>query len=793
MIYRYLKYGIRLIWKNKFLSMVNLLGLTAGIAAFLILFIHVSNEKSFDKHFANHEQIYRVITTPEGREDAPWARSLDMVHYAAAEIPEVELSTHFSHCSEGTITIDKHTISQKDIMSVDEAFVHMFQVRSLVGDLSEILKPNTVFVSKDFAQKNFGNSNSIGKIITINSLQYSRNVGDYEIRGIVENTYPKSQLNYELLLSQKGGLQEGYTNQPTQKTQWLYNYLKLKKGTNPKQVADKLKASFDDSGLKNTRGPKDYSFSLFPMDDIHLKSNFRFELRDSSSKINISLFIGIALIVLLISLLNFTNLTIAKLIKRSKELGLKRSIGASNQHLVKQVLSEVFVVCSIAIILSLAAIQILKPIINQLFEIDFAIYYTEPIVYLTIIGVLVICLLVTALFVISYLLTRNSALHILSNRNNFSGNYVLKSLLVVQVSIVIILISSAILVNKQINFVLNKPLGFDKDNVVVLEMKDLSKDPHAFFNELRKQSSIESVGMTAQHFAYPAQGLPLDGLGLEGTAEFKFANFDYLKTMNIKLIENWVDTTKEVIEGMVVNQHLYNRLMEKHGSMENLLAYQSTQPLEEGEMRINFIGVAKDFNYSSAHKSIGDFAFWLGERNQNARFTHVRINNLHAGMDAIQNVWDEYHPNQELIYFFLNDKLASQYKSEALLKRILITFSILGILIAIIGISALSIFIAQQRTKEIGIRKVNGAKISEVLVLLNKDFVKWVVIAFVIATPVAWFTMHKWLENFAYKTNLSWWIFVFAGFFTIITTLITISWQSWKAATRNPVEALRNE
>ena len=795
MILYNLKISIRRLLKDKVFSAINIFGLVIGITSFLILFIYVSNEKSFDKHFADYERIYRVTSIPEGLEENPWARSLGIIHKAAPTIPEIELATQFSHSQIGTIKMGEQSLQQNDIMSVDKSFVEMFNVKAKIGNLSEIENPNTVFITENFSDKYFKNENPIGKTIKIEALQYARNIGDYEIRGIVKNTHPKTHFKYELLLSQKGGLQKRYEAQPGQKTQWVYNYFKLKKGTSPMLVAEKITAFFDASSLKETRGPKNYGFSLLPINNIHLKSDYRFELRESSSKINISLFAVISFVILLLSLLNFTNLTIAKLIKRSKELGLKKSIGANKFQLIRQVLAEVSFFCLAAIALSFLVIESVNPLINRFFEIEFNIYYSEPVVYLSILAVLIICLGLTAIFVSVFLLGRKSTIDILSERSNYSGNYVLKSLLVGQVAIVIILISGTFLVNKQINFILNKPLGFDKENVVVLHLKDLSKDPAVFANELKNQSQVVSVGMAAQHFGYPSQGLPLDGFGIDGTADFVFANYDYLKTMNIKLIENWIKPSADTVHGMVINNHLYKRLMERHGSMEAVNAYEDTEPLESGEERIVFIGVAEDFNYSSAHEAVGDFAFWLNESRNRARFVHVRLNNgsLHAGMEAIKSIWQTHYPNQDFSYFFIDEKISQQYKAETILSRILSAFSIIGILISIIGISTLSLFISQQRTKEIGIRKVNGAKVSEILFLLNKNFIKWVVISFVIATPIAWFVMNKWLENFAYKTTLSWWIFALVGLLTLGFVLFAVSWQSWRAATRNPVEALRYE
>jgi len=276
MIWYNIKLIARRIFKDKAFSSINVVGLVIGIVSFLVLFLYVSNEKSFDKHFADHERIYRVTSIPEGREETPWARSLGIIHPATTTIPEIEQATQFSHCAVGTIKMGEQTFQQNDILSVDESFIEMFSVKAKVGDLSEISKPNTVFITEDFAGKYFKNENPVGKKIIVEALQYARNVGDYEIRGIVKNTHPKTHFNYELLLSQKGGLQERYEAQPNQKTQWVYNYIKLKKGALPGDVEHKLLGFYDASSVKQTRGPKEYQFQLMPMDDIHLKSNFRF-------------------------------------------------------------------------------------------------------------------------------------------------------------------------------------------------------------------------------------------------------------------------------------------------------------------------------------------------------------------------------------------------------------------------------------------------------------------------------------------------------------------------------------
>ena len=794
MILHYIKFSINRILKNLAFSGINIIGLAIGITSFFILFIYVANEKSFDTHFKDYKNIYRVISNPV-EVNTDWARSLGFINGASENIPEILEATQFTHCPIGTIKIGEESLQQKNIMSVDESFIKMFEVESLVGDLADISEPNTAFISEDFAEKYFENENPIGKIIKIEALQYIQDVGEYQIRGIVKNTHPKTHFNYHILLSQKGALHERFEALPNRKTHWVYNYLKLKNDASPTLVADKFLSLYNESSLRKVRGPQDYKFNLIALADIHLKSDCRFELKESTSKINIGLFVIISFVILLASLMNFINLNIAKLIKRSKELGLYRAVGAQKRQLIEQILVDVLVLCSAAILISLILLGSVGPIINQFFEIDFNIYYSEPIIYIAIIGVLAICGSLSTLFVGFFLLRKISTIQLLSQKSNSSGNFVLKFLLVMQISVVLVLISSTLIVNKQIDFITKKSLGFNKENVVVIHLKDFSKETAIFANELKKQSQVVSVGFTRQYFGYPAQNIPLEGYGIDGSAEFVIANYDYIKTMDIQLLHNWISPSADTVEGMLINEHLFKRLMEKHGSIEALESYSTSHNTDQNGEQIKILGVAKDFNYNSAHEPVGDFAFYLGESRYRARYTHVRI---HAGdariaLDKIREVWNKHYPNQEFSYFFMDEKISQQYKAETILRRILIAFSILGIFISIIEITALSLFISQQRTKEIGVRKVNGATINEIIMMLNKDFIKWVAIAFVIASPIAYYAMSKWLENFAYKIELSWWIFALAGFIALMITLITVSWQSWRAATKNPIEALRYE
>lgn len=794
MLWYHLKLSVLRLLKNRAFSVTNILGLSFGIASFFVLFIHVQNEKSYDKHIQDHQEIYRVLSTPSHIDDS-WARSLGFIKEAALELPEVENVTQFSHSKLENIKIHEQSVAQHDVLSVDTNFMSMFGIESLVGNLSEISKPNVAFISERFAEKYFKNDNPIGQHIETETLRSRDEPGIFEIVGIIKNTPIKTHFNCEILLSQNGVLKERYASLSTRKIQWVYNYLKLKEGTTPTFVADKILSHFNRSSFRQTRGPKDYKFSLQKLTDIHLKSNCRFELKESNTKININLFTVVSFVILFVSLVNFISLITVNLFKRSKEFGLKSSIGAHKKHLLYQVLLEVLLLSSVSIVISLFAIQWIKPIINQFYEIQFDIFYNEPIIYWSILLILSCSGLISILFVRFFILKSNSTSEIIKGLKPLTGKRLLQPLMIFQILIVIVLISSTILVNKQINFILGKPLGFTKNNVVVIHQKDFSKDPKVFANELVKNSQIESVGFTQQYFGHPTQTIPLEGFGIEGTAEMSLPNFDFLKTMDIQLIHDYINRSKDTIEGWVINKHLYERLMEKHKTIENLNSFRLGQPLEEGQIRIDIIGVVENFNYNSAHEQIGDYVFLVNESQRGARYTHIKIasGNIRSAMDYIQEEWSKHYPNQKMDYFFMDEKVAQQYKSENILRKILMSFSILGIIIGIIGISALSYFSSEQRIKEIGVRKANGAKTLEIIQMLNKDFQKWVFAAFVLACPIAWYAMNKWLENFAYKTEISWWIFILSGVFALAITLITVSLQSWNAARKNPVESLRYE
>ena len=403
-----LLFAIRRLINEKGYTLITLIGLVSGISAFLVLFLYVANEKSFDRHIPEHDRIYRAHTSPEGGEDAPWARSLGFIIPASENIPEVEEATLFAHSPEGMVKIEDRTIQLKDVLTVDENFFGMFGIRMISGDYREISKPNVVFITEEVARRYFGNDNPIGKTLEILELQYDQKLGHYEIRGVVESIHPKTHFRYEMLTSQKGGMQQRFDYIPSGRLQWTYSYVKLSKGANSTAVAGKYQQYYD-ANLKENMGypPVHHIISLMPIRDIRLKSAMRFELRENASRVNLNLFIVISFVVLLVSLLNFINLTIARIIRHSREFGLRKAIGAGLLNLTFQILAEVMVIVLLATASAVILIELGKSGLNSLFDIEFSVFYAEPAVFLSIGGVFFFAIGTTAIFIAYHLYRKN--------------------------------------------------------------------------------------------------------------------------------------------------------------------------------------------------------------------------------------------------------------------------------------------------------------------------------------------------------------------------------------------------
>lgn len=790
---------------NKLYSFIKIGGFAFGITACLLISLYIKYELSYDKNYINGDRIYRVVQVqningeivPSTVFQAPFAKTI------LDEFPEIENAGRIMYFDAGRNRIrrndGKTNFNETGFAYIDQSILDIFQFPVLDGNLNNALdNPNTIVITKRVADKFFPNEEAIGKSFFLdNDLQ-----NPYTITAVINDFPDNSHMNFDFLVA----LNLGDANQD-----WnlctFHNYVLLREGTDVSFLEEKLKSIVTDHIIPFDEQQnqffydrtKDY-YELQPVEDIHLKSknhifqNASFDFA-AVEDTRIVWALGLsALLILLLATINFINLTTAQSINRVKEIGLKKTVGANRFTLIMQFLCESILFSVISVALAIGLTILLLPYLNQLSGKTFSVPWHEwwllPLLFVitVIIGVL-------AGIYPSMYLTSLKTVKIL--KGNFSGdrkNISLRSGMVVfQFAASIILIISTLTISKQMDFILNRNLGFDKEQVLILNCDNTLGDKiFPFKEELKSITGVQSVSISSflpiENSLRSGNPFYIEGrAGIDPgiTCQNWLVDNDYVKTMGLNIIEGR-DFSEDIFSELnfaIVNEEAVRQL-----DMENPIGKRIT----DGKDSLTVIGVVKDFYYDNIQYQIRPLVMHLGLV-PNSICIKVNTPDVAGVVSSITGLWDEVLPGKELQYSFLDMEYARMYDNVNRMGSIFRCFAILAIVVACLGLFGLAEFITKQRTKEIGVRKVSGAHISEILTMLNKDFVKWVIIAFVMATPVAYYAMKKWLENFAYKTTLSWWMFTLAGLLALGIALLTVSWQSWRAATRNPVEALRYE
>jgi putative ABC transport system permease protein len=578
-------------------------------------------------------------------------------------------------------------------------------------------------------------------------------------------------------------VKEGYTEQDVDAK--LEGLVEKYVGPAVKQAMGITFEKLKSQGLK-------YKWYAQPLVKIHFDREVKPVTESSGNKSYMLIFSIIAIFILVIACINYMNMSTARSAKRAKEVGIKKALGSNRNFLILQFLSESVLVTLIALVLALLLIKLLLPEFNNLIEKQlvfdyFSNFKTIPLMLAFGIGIGIIAGSYPAFFLASH-----NPVKILNGINKSEGgNAKLRSGLVIfQLIVSIGLFSGAFFISKQLSFLQNKDLGFNKENLLIINKANyLGKQLSSFKNELLAQQSILKITSSSSipgRFNASNSYFHHSVDDTRGINTF-WSDCDFLRTYEIELTQGrfFEEGNQFNDKSVVLNETAIKQL-----NIEDPIGKQIYSGTKSEENSLTIIGVIKDFNSLSLHEKMSPFVLLSGD----GEYLSIRISgDIGQNLKLIEQTWDKFANGQILDYVFFDEDFGRLYKAESRTRKIVSIFSALAILIACLGLLALAAFVAEQRTKEIGIRKVNGAKISEVLLILNKDFVKWVIIAFVIATPIAYYTMNNWLENFAYKTSLSWWIFALAGLLALGIALLTVSWQSWRAATRNPVEALRYE
>ncbi len=806
----HIKSVFRSIRKQKLNTAIKIGGLALGVAACLLITLYIHDELGYDRHFPDSDRIYRTVIkwhfkgeTEKGIHfPAPFAKAL------TENFPEIEKAGRINPVelfgagdNELRRTDSEKSSYEQGFTYADQALLDIFKTPMVYGDPQHALDvPMSMVISQRKAEKYFADENPVGKTMIIND---DRNKV-YTIKGVMENSPANSHFQYDFLLTMEGlvfyeGEQENWNanNYPT--------YILVKPGTDMASLARKLelitekylKPVLQKSGNVYADQIQDIvSFDFQAVSDIHLRSE---GIDDDGLKHGdirfIYIFALIAGAILIIASINFINLSTARSLEKGKETGIKKTIGANRANLIFYFLTESVFLSLISFALGIVLTVFVLPAFNSLIEksivFPWHIWWIVPALACSgiILGI------IAGLYPAFYLSSFKPAQTIKGQLPNIHHSFNPRNALVVfQFVASILLIIGTVSIHKQLKYILNKNVGFDKEQVLLLHgANTIGDNIETLKQELRRIPEVENV--TVSGFM-PIEKTQRNGNGFwkEGRKKMDESvgvqiwsvDADYIETMGIKLVEGRNFSTDFSTDNRAI---IINQSMAKELGLEN--------PLGEGITNYTnkiwtVVGVVEDFHFESFKENIGGLCMVLGNSPQ---IVAVRIKGAETTnvLKNVTGVWSRFAPNQAIRYSFLDDDFAQMYAGVKRMVNLFLLFSGLAIIVACLGLFALSLSMIEKRRKEVGVRKVNGAETKEVLVLLNKDFVKWVATAFVIATPIAYYAMNKWLENFAYKTNLSWWIYALAGTLALGIALLTVSWQSWKAATRNPVEALRYE
>jgi len=801
MIKLFFKTTIRHIFKNKLYSFLKIFGLTLGLAAFIYIANYVSYETNFDQFHANANRIYRCVTFAKmgetleciPRSEYPLADALK------SEIPEVQAATRL-FAEDNIFTRYKgNKFIEKRIYYADPNLLDVFDFKLSEGNkATALLNPNTILLTKNAVQRYFGKENPIGKTITLVNNQ------NFEVTGGLENIPNNSHLQFDLIAS-------SLTLPERNRADWgsfnnAYTYVLVKEGVAPKVFEQKFESclkKYEEQVIIKYINPSVKEFEkngnyfkhkLQPLSDIHLNSSFA-EESTTFGNLRFLVILGIiGILILVIACSNFINLSTATASKRSKEIGVKKIIGSKKKEIFFQVMGEIGVFCIIALVLAIVLLVILLPVLNKFSGIimTFNFFFNKT-------GLLIILFipLITTILAGIYpalFINRFKLIETTKGKLNPQGqkSWLRGSLVAVQFVVFIVLIFSTLIINKQIKMMRSQNPGFSKENVLVIKnMFYLGDQMSVFKDEIINTPSVIAASFSSSIPSmddFAGNAFRQKGQKEKYLMDRMQVDSDFLKTLDAKMVDGrfFSNNLKSESNTAIVNEQAA-KLLGWSDSNNKIITL-----LDGKEYDYQVIGIVKDFHMKSLRDNARPLVLRISDK---SKYLAIRVQpgDISQMLDQVKTQWEKSNNDAPFEYFFLDQSFDAQYKSEDRLSKIIGLFTLVAITIACLGLFGLVSYTATQKTKEIGIRKVNGAKVSEVLVMLNSDFVKWIAIAFVIATPIAYYAMHKWLENFAYKTSLSWWIFALAGLLALGIALLTVSWQSWRAATRNPVEALRYE
>jgi putative ABC transport system permease protein len=803
MLNNFIKVSIRNLVRHKFNSFINIAGLTIGLTSAIFILLYIQDERSYDTQFVNYDRIYRanLVGRFQNQDTRVAVTSAPMAAVLASDFPEVERSTRVNYFGEPIVRYKENSFIEQNFYQADSSFFNLFGWPLLQGNPDNALsRKNTIVISQKMARKYFAAENPVGKILEIGD-----NKDKYEVTGIMDNWPSNSHLRPDFIAS---FISNDYSRNQIWISNNIYTYVKLKENKKKKELEAKFPAMTEKyvgpqmeqfMGVNLQQAMKSgskWGYTLIPVKDIHLRSDYMAEVMPTGSEASIYIFTIISILIIIIACINFMNLSTAKSSIRAREVALRKILGSLRGKLMLQFIFESLFLALISLLLSLFLVELLTPLFNQLSGKQVNLPIGNPISLISLLALgLAVGLMAgsyPAFFLSSFEPVRIFRGESLQGKSRFS----LRGILVVlQLTVTIALFISTMVISSQMRYVQNKKLGFEKENVLIVERAmALGNNAGSFKQELLKIPEIKSASFSSN---IPGQQLGmeaynLEGLGPDGVRAYKnmSADEDYQATLNLEMASGrWFskDMPSDT-NGCIVNEALIKATGMKDPTSGSLLRGLG----EKQWLKQKIIGVVKDFHNESLHQNIDPLVIWFPA---NPKRIVIRLNkgNPISAVIKIKQVWDRILPDQPFTYAFLEDNWLALYKNEQRAKALFGIFSLLSIFIASLGLLGIAVFMAEKRTKEIGIRKVLGANITSILRIMTKEIYLFTFIATIVSWIIAFYFMKGWLNNFYYRVELSAWTFIFSSALALMIAIITVGSISFFAAKSNPIKSIRYE
>ena len=811
MIRNFLKVAWRNLVKSKGFSAINITGLAAGLACFILIALYVADELSYDRFHEKGDRIYRVNSYIRfgGNEINLAVCSDPMGATLKKDYPQVEEFARI-YASSGSKLVKKgdQFLNEQNVAYADSTLFNVFTLPAVTGDPKKALNdPNTVVITESTARKYFGSAQqALGQTVETNDHGSTL----YKVTAVIKDIPRNSHFNFDFLFSMD--------NVDYRLGDYLshnfHTYVLLRAGTDPrvfeknfKQVIEKYvmpqaKQMMQLSSLADfEKAGNRIQYSLMPIKDIHLKSAMFPELGVNGNIQYVYIFSAIALFVLLIACINFMNLSTARSANRAKEVGIRKVLGTDRRNLINQFLAESTLTSVLAMVVAIGIAALVLPLFNDIANKQLSLSY---LLNWKIVLMLVLLPLVVGMLAGSYpafFLSRFQPIAVLKGKlaKGAKGGSLRSALVVFQFFTSIVFIIGTIVVYRQLNFIQTTKIGFNKEQVLVVDDTYAMKNPEAFKNEVRSLSGVSGASFAGY--------LPVSNssrsdnafstspvLTQESSISMQHwrIDYDYIPLLGMEMLKgrNFSRSFGSDSSAIIINETTA-KLMGTDNPIGKKLYY-ADDNTGKNLIEYTVIGVVKNFNFESLRKNIGSLGFTLGNSTGATAFK-VRTADLANLIAQVEQKWRVMAPGLPFHYRFLDDSFDAMYRDEQRVGKVIMIFSLIAIIIACLGLFGLATYMAEQRTKEIGIRKVLGASVGGVIRLLSRDFIRLVLISFVIAVPVAWYVMNQWLNDFAYRVKIAWWIFALAGLFALLIALVTVSTQAIKAALANPIKSLRSE